>query len=178
MKKKLLLIMISLILVITIGYAVLNATLSIKGNAMIGNASFNIHFANVDFTEKSIEPSSPISINEEGNQIEFQVSFSELNSEFEFTTDIVNEGTIDGQISKIEITELTSAESHMLDFESYYTNNEKPPAIGDIIKAGESINLTVNVKYYVSDELTNEEYNSIKNGFEKRFIIKITYEAI
>ena len=51
MKKKILIIGLLLLLVITIGYAILNVTLKIKGSAVIGNASFNIHFANVLLAE-------------------------------------------------------------------------------------------------------------------------------
>lgn len=163
---------------ITIGYAVVNAALNINGDIAISPTSFNIHFENVSLAEDSIEPVKPITINAEGNQIEFQVAFHELNTKFEFATDIVNAGTIDGKISNIEVTELTTAESHMLDFDMYYTDDNNPPTLGDVLKAGDKRNLTINIKYNLSNELTNEEYYSLKDGFEKSFIIKITYEAV
>ena len=178
MKKKAIVIMLTLILMITIGYAVIKTPLKINGMATIKPSKFDIHFENVSLADDSIEPIVPIIINDEGNQIEFQVAFYELGSKFEFNTDIVNAGTINGKISNIEVSELTSAESHMLDFDMYYTDNSEYPALGDFLKVGEKRNLTVNLKYELSNELTNEEYYELKNGFEKKFIIKITYEAV
>lgn len=178
MKKKAIVIVLTLLLVITVGYAVLNASLKIKGVLTIASSSFDIHFENVSLSEDSIEPTTPIVINDEGNQIEFQVAFYELNTKFEFSTDIVNAGTIDGKISKIEISEFTMAESHMLEFDMYYTDDSEAPALGDVLKADERRNLTINVEYKLSNDITNDEYYELKDGFEKNFIVKITYEAV
>lgn len=178
MKKKAIVIMLTLLLIITIGYAVYNASLKINGKGTLSPAKFDIHFENVSLADDSIEPVTPITINDKSNQIEFQVAFYELDTKFEFSTDIVNSGSIDGKISNIEVSELTTAESHILEFDMYYTDNSVPPTLGDILKAGEQRNLTVNLKYDLSNELTNEEYYGFKDGFEKKFIIKITYEAV
>ena len=49
--KKLLLVL--LILVVTVGYATLNTTLSINGTSKINNSTWDIHFENYDPTENS-----------------------------------------------------------------------------------------------------------------------------
>lgn len=170
--------MLFLLLLITIGYAIINAPLYINGGVTFGPSKFDIHFENVTLTDDSVEPIKPISVNDEINQIEFEVAFQELDTKFEFNTDIVNSGTIDGKISNIEVSELTTAESHMLDFNMYYTDDSESPTLGDVLKVGEQKNLTINLKYKLSSELTNEEYYGLKDGFEKKFIIKITYEAV
>ena len=63
MKKKIKIsILVLLILSITIGYAVLQSTLSINGTSTINNATWNIHWDNLSVTTGSITGTKVIEV--------------------------------------------------------------------------------------------------------------------
>lgn len=88
------------LLVISVGYALLTATLKVRGSLNIAKNTWNVYFANVDIKNGSVAATTtPTSDNKTTTEIEYAVNFTKPGDFYEFTVDIVNAGTIDAMIS-------------------------------------------------------------------------------
>lgn len=100
-------IVFSILLLFVIGYAALNSTLSINGIANINSLSFSVHFDNITIANESVYVNESLletnaTINPLDNkQISYTISLTEPGDFYEFTVDIVNDGTIDAAIEEI-----------------------------------------------------------------------------
>ena len=93
-------ILLLILLFIGIGYAYLTSNLSITGATEIAANSWNIHFANLVVSENSVSATTPASINPSDNtSITYTVKLSRPKDFYEFTVDVVNEGSLPGKIS-------------------------------------------------------------------------------
>ena len=102
MKKKIKIsILVLLILLVTIGYAVLQSTLSINGTSTINNATWNIHWDNLNVTNGSITGTkviTPAYIKPGDTEVSYSIVLSTPGEYYEFTVDAVNSGSIDAMI--------------------------------------------------------------------------------
>ena len=93
----------SIVLVLTIGYSFLSLNLRVLGLAHIG-AVWNIHFDNITINPDSVSLSSgdiePEIDDDNDCKINYKVTLTPGDF-YEFTFDIVNEGTIDGMIQNM-----------------------------------------------------------------------------
>ena len=101
--RKLLIAIIVLLLSITIGYAFLSANLNINGTSKIKDATWDIHFENVVVTNGSVTADTP-SINTNRNIVTYNVTLSKPGDFYEFTVDVKNGGTIDGEVDSVTST--------------------------------------------------------------------------
>ena len=99
--KSVVLLLLLLILGISIGYAALTTTLNINGNTTIEKASWDIHFENLVKTTGSEVATVDASIDDTKTLIEYTVTLPKPGDYFEFTVDMVNNGTIDAMISEV-----------------------------------------------------------------------------
>jgi hypothetical protein len=91
------------LLLIGVVYAILQTNLQINGTTKITQNSWNIHFENIQVNPNSV----PIGQNDSGAtidpnndcKIDFSVTLSIPGDFYEFTVDVVNDGTIDGMVS-------------------------------------------------------------------------------
>lgn len=101
-KKNRIYLLLILLLAVTIGFALLTQKLNIDGVSNILASKWDIHWDNVA-NEDGITPSTAAYIKDSEKQIvEFQINFTEPGEYYEFTVDAVNEGTLDGEIAKID----------------------------------------------------------------------------
>ena len=91
---------ILLILILGIGYALIQSNLNINGTANMGAPTWNIHWANVQVKEGSVSASTP-TINSAQTTVTYSVVLNIPGDYYEFTVDAVNSGTIDGMIESI-----------------------------------------------------------------------------
>ena len=102
------LILIILLLVISLGYALLNATLTINGNSKINAQTWDIHWNNVQVTQGSVS----IGTNDQAatitagdtTEVTYEVTLDMPGDFYEFTVDAVNAGTVDAMIDVITST--------------------------------------------------------------------------
>ncbi len=92
-------LLVLLLLLVTIGYAYLSTTLSINGSSKINDASWDIHFENVQVTEGSVTANNPV-INP-NTTVTYNVTLSKPGDFFEFTVDVKNDGSIDAMIDTV-----------------------------------------------------------------------------
>ena len=103
-KKNKYFIPIILLLLLFIGYAYANSTFKINGTAVINKNTWSIHWdgESINVSTGSVTASIPEVTDEDETILEFAVNLHKPKDYYEFTIDAVNEGSIDGMISKIE----------------------------------------------------------------------------
>ena len=124
MKKNYIILVLLLLIGISIGYAVINSTLLINGRSNIEKNTWDIHFNNVIVKEGSVEALKLPTI-ENSTTVDFEVQLDLPGDYYEFTVDVVNNGTIDAMIESIDKTPvLTEAQAKYLNYTITYENDE------------------------------------------------------
>ncbi len=165
-----------MILVISIGYAILSTNLNILGSSQISAPTWDIHWENVSVKTGSVSATTP-TIDTNKTTVNYSVTLTIPGEYYEFTVDAVNAGTIDGMVSvvsnKLNGTEITTlpnyleykvsyedgidiAPNHLLassTSEKYkvHVGYKKDISISDIPATPQTLNLTFSVTYVQSD---------------------------
>lgn len=146
--RKMLYVVLSIILVsvlsLTIVYAALSVTLNITGNAQVVASSWDIHLANPKVKSGSVSTTAPTI---SGNDLSFSTSLTTPGDYYEFTVDVVNDGTIDAMIdSVVKTPELTAEQAKYFKYEVSYQNGESINA-NQTIRKGTSTPIKVRIEY-------------------------------
>ena len=171
-RKYIPLILLLILLLVSVGYALLSTTLNINGTSKIAATSWDIHFENVQTTSNSnvtptTAPSAPI-----GNKpivITYDVSLVNPGDTYEFTVDVVNAGTLDSIIedytSTIKVGEGSKeivSPSTIPSYLNYYVEYSDGTAIEQdhVLDAGnrETIKVSVGLK----NDITLEQLQQIE----------------
>ena len=145
--KSIYIVLLMVVLIsVTIGYAVINSTLNITGKSSISKNSWDIHFDNIVVKEGSVEAVKIPTI-ESSTTLDFEVSLNLPGDFYEFTVDVVNNGTIDAMIDGLNKTpDLTENQLKYINYIIEYENGEEV-ASKQLVKAGEFVRLKVRVEY-------------------------------
>ena len=101
-----------LILLLGLGFAALAANLKIDGTVNVAKTSWDVHFENVSITEGSVTANpAPTSNNTDTTEMTYTINFTKPGDYFEFTTDIVNDGTIDAMVDVVSNNAYANASS-------------------------------------------------------------------
>ena len=170
------LLVIILLLLVSVGYAILSTNLNIVGAGTINNPTWDIHWENVSVKTGSVSATTP-TIDTNKTTVNYSVTFTIPGEYYEFTVDAVNAGTIDGMVSvvlnklnNVEITTLPNyleywvtyddganiAPNHLLaanSSEKYkvHVGYKKDINVSDIPATPQTLNLTFSVTYVQSD---------------------------
>lgn len=138
---------IALILV-SIAYAAIAINLGIEVNTFkeITDLNWNIEFANIKVREGSVAPIQSATIDESKTGISYSVNLKVPGDYYAFLVDIQNTGSVDAKIEEIIKQELSSNQQSYLDYIVKYQDNNIPTT-GDILKAGESKTLSIEVSF-------------------------------
>ena len=159
-RTKALVVVVLLIVVVglTIAFAALSATLNIKGTAYLDAAKWGIRFENLSSPTKigsaTTTGTAKIEETKAAEITDINVSLSTPGDKVTYTVDLVNKGTINAKIDKIEKTQLTSEQQRYLTFK-VTDKNGKEVSEGDILSAGETRNLTITIEFIKN--LTKED---------------------
>ena len=108
---------------LTIAYAALNAVLTISGNAQVNAANWDIHLANPNVTSGSVSNTKPVITSP--STATFSTELNMPGEFYEFTIDVVNNGSVDAMIENITKTPtLTANQAKYLKYEITYQNGE------------------------------------------------------
>ena len=151
-------LIISLLLIVilmSVGFAVISTTLNINGTAKVKASSWDIHFENVVISEGSSEAiKEAVIANEDATLVEYEVELEKPGDFYEFTVDAVNDGTIDALVNLVS---LTGADSEYINYQVTYLNGSNIN-IGDALAAGVSETYKVRVEYKKDiDNVPNED---------------------
>ena len=176
-ERKTLYLVLSIVLIsvfsLTIVYAALSVTLNIQGNAEVVASSWDIHLDNIKVTSGSVSGTDP-SITS-SRTASFSTTLNNPGDFYEFTVDVVNDGSIDAMIDGVSKTPtLTTAQAKYLKYEVEYQNGEsintkqlvsknsfvrlkvrvefrKDITASDLPTTSETLNLAFTVNYVQSD---------------------------
>lgn len=147
-KKRLrLLILVTILFLISIGFAVLTSNLSINGLFNFTPNTWNIYLDNIVVDETSTTTGTP-SISEDKDTITFSASLNKPGDYYSFNVDIVNDSTIDAMLGNITIEGITSEYSDYLSCLVTYSNGTQANQNDILYKTAR---VTLNVKLLYKD---------------------------
>ena len=147
--RKILYIILSIVLIsifsLTIVYAALSVTLNIQGNAEVVASSWDIHLDNVKVKKGSVSGTTPSIISP--TSASFSASLITPGDFYEFTIDVVNNGSIDAMIDGVTKTPtLTAAQAKYLNYIIEYQNGESINT-KQLVEKNSFVRLKVRVEY-------------------------------
>ena len=155
-KKVVLSLLALLLLTITVGYAALSTTLNINGTSKINNATWDVHFANLEVTSGSVSATKAAAIDSGTTAIDYNVELIKPGDFYEFTVDVTNTGTIDAKLGEAPILSGVSAEQDVYtNYTVTYSDNTAINA-NDKLAAGATKKLKVRVEFD-RENITNSQ---------------------
>ena len=95
-------IIIFIVLILIVGYAIISTQLKIDGLLHVTKANWDVHFENIQLTEGSVNATTiPTSDNTTTTELEYVVDLAKPGDFYEFTVDVVNNGTMDAMVNSI-----------------------------------------------------------------------------
>ena len=151
-RTKALVIVVLLIVVagLTVAFAALSTTLNINGTAYLDAAKWGIRFENLSSPTKigsaNVTGTAKIEETKAAEITGMNVSLSIPGDKVTYTVDLVNEGTINAKIDKIEKTTLTEEQQKYLTFKVTYKDGTEVSE-GDILSKEERKNLIITIEF-------------------------------
>ena len=157
--------LVILLLGISIGYAALTTTLVINGESTIKKVVWNVHFANTRTESGSVsidtvngEKAAYIP-NADETRVEYKVSLKQPGDFYEFTVDVVNDGTLDAKISSNPTLVGTDGYNQYVEYTTVWDDDRTTsPSANNVIEAGHSRKARVKIKY--KDNIRTEDLPS------------------
>ena len=169
-----------LLLVITVGYALLSQTLDINGTSKIKKTTWSIIWDNVQVNSNSVSGTSVTQAaqitNTEKTLVEYSITLSEPGEFYEFTVDAKNEGTIDGMINTVSNKVYESNGTTEKTLPAYLTysvtySDGKAIAPKQLLKAGTTEKYKVRVEFKdVSADKLPSQNETLKFKFEVEYV--------
>lgn len=126
MKKKnrnYIIILLTLVLFISIGYALIATTLDIGGFANVSRVSWKIYFDNINvISGEKFQVEVPVANDKNTTTLNYKVALEDPGDEYSFDVDVVNDGTIDAMISLVNTSELTEEQKKITDYIITYSD--------------------------------------------------------
>ena len=190
-------IMMLSVLTLTVVYAALSTTLNITGNAEVSAASWDIYLDNVQLNSNSATTNIPTITYK--TTASFSTTLSEPGDFYEFTIDVVNNGSIDAMIDSVTKTpDLSDTQKKYLNYTFEYQNGNaittkqlvsknsfirlkvkvefrKDISVSDLPTTSETLNLEFRVNYVQSDDSGT---NVTDNGLIRPKIISGDYDTV
>ena len=179
-KEKRITLFLTLLLVITVGYALLSQTLDINGTSKIKKTTWSIIWDNVVVKDGSVSGDSVTTAasitNTEKTLVEYSITLSEPGEFYEFTVDAKNEGTIDGMVNVVSNKVYQSNGTTERELPSYLTysvtyNDGKAIEAKHLLSAGstEKYKVRVEFKDVEASQLPSQE-ETIKFKFSVDYV--------
>lgn len=161
-KGYVLILLLFLLLLVSIGYAFLTSSLKINGHSSIENARWDIHFANIS-SEKGVTPVKKATISKDGLYITYDVEFQKPGEYYEFTVDVVNDGTLDAKLySTPTIEGLDDINKELYNYSVKWYDLDKTASVNDEILSSQSSRIIVRLE--LKKDITSEQFNNLKNN--------------
>ena len=159
-----------LLLSFGVGYSYLTTNLSIDGISNVKSANWDIHFENIHVKDGSVSANTPTISNQ--TTVSFNTTLDEPSDYYEFTVDVVNDGTLNAKIGSISITPtLTEEQKNYFNYTVTYADGVDI-AVGDALNAGESETILVRAEYLKGDD----ESLYPEDDVEFDFSVNLEYE--
>ncbi len=176
-RTKALVVVVLLIVIagLTVAFAALSSSLNINGTAYLDAAKWGIKFENLSEPESvgtaTTTGTAKIEETKSAEITGINVGLSTPGDKVTYTVDLVNEGTINAKIDKIEKTTLTEEQQKYLTFKVTYKDGAEVRE-GDILSKGERKNLIITIEFI--KDLTKEDLptstNTISLSYKLNFV--------
>ncbi len=166
-------IILLLILVIGIGYAYLTSNLSISGTTEIAGNSWDIHFNNIVVSTGSVVPITGAVIdNNDNTKVNYSIRLEKPGDYYEFTVNVINDGTIDGMVNSIVSTVNNNPISNLPSYLDYTLTYEDGIEIANnhILRANNSETYKIRIQF--KDDIENNELPSTTNSYNFSFRVE------
>lgn len=166
-----------LLLGISLGFAALTTQLNILGNTTVTKQSWDIHFDNAvestasvgrnkNGSELKVSDLGEVNIKTGDTEVEFEASLDMPKDYYEFTVDVVNDGTIDAMLSTVTPISLTTEQAKYLTYTVTYADADSTAIqANDKLAAGNHV--TVRVKVFYKENVTADDLKNIPEGGSK-----------
>lgn len=168
-KKVVLSLLALLLLTITVGYAALSTTLNINGTSKINNATWDVHFANLEVTSGSVSATKAATIDSGKTAIDYNVELIKPGDFYEFTVDVTNTGTIDAKLGEAPILSgVSAAQDIYTNYTVKYSDNDTAINANDKLAAGATKKLKVRVEFD-RENITNSQLPTEAQTLDLKF---------
>lgn len=105
------------ILVMAVGFALYSQNLNINGSATLTAAKWSVHFVkdgtgSYAKTTNSVDPTTAPTVDANGTTLEtYNVTLAKPGDYYEFTVNVINDGTIDAKLTGVTLTELSAEQA-------------------------------------------------------------------
>ncbi len=135
------------VLCMGIGFAFLSSNLTITGNTSVSGNSWNVYFTNVQVTDGSVGATVvPTTSGTNTTSIDYTVTLDKPGDFYEFTVDVVNNGTIDAMIQSVNMTSLDTDVEKYLSYTATYLDGTEL-AQNNVLEADDSATYKVRVEF-------------------------------
>ena len=137
------------VLGLTVAFAALSETLTINGTATLDAAKWGIKFENLTsgvLTGDAVVNNEATIADDDVTIENIDVTLKTPGDSVTYTVDLLNEGTINAEISNIKVPELTEEQKRYIEFKVTYDTGEEV-AQGDILSSGVTKNLTIKIEF-------------------------------
>ena len=162
-------LIIVVLLCISVGYAAMNRTLNIIGSSKVEKNTWNVYFANPLVTNGSVSSDLPVIDINTKTTIDFSIILNFPGDFYEFTFDVVNDGTIDAMIDSIlKLPELTEAQKKYINYIIEYQNGEQI-SLKHLLEKKSFVRIKVRVEY--KKDILESELPTIEEVLNLRFAL-------
>ena len=144
------------VLAMSVGFAVYAQQLNVNGTATFTAAKWDVHFDDTTFNETSeIKATSK---NVGNTTITYAVTLPAPGSEYSFTVNAKNFGTIDAALESITLSGLTEAQKKYISYNVNYNGTdyvESADGLAEDLAANDSHTMVVTVGYLLPAEATD-----------------------
>ena len=165
MRKRYSLIIMTLIILIGIGYATLSANLSITGLNVFKGNTWDVHFENV--TDKSINTAKDFTtgtISQDAKSISFDVTLTTPGESYTFFTDIVNGGSLDAMLDSYEIEGIPEELENTIELNVTYLDGVELNQY-DLLRKNTRETIKVEVLYKHGDQIEISDLPDVDYNF-------------
>ena len=169
--RKILYVILSVVLIsifsLTIVYAALFVSLNITGNAEVVASSWDIHLDNVQLNSQSATTTAPSITN--ATTASFSTTLNMPGDFYEFTIDVVNDGSIDAMIDSVTKTPTLSTEqAKYLNYIVEYQNGEAI-STKQLVAKESFVRLKVRVEY--RSDITSSDISTTSETLNLAFTV-------
>ena len=153
-----------------LGYALISTTLEVDGTANVDDATWDIHFDNIQITSGSVTATTAPTITD-NTTVTFGATLENPGDFYEFTIDVVNAGTMNAKIDSLEILPVLTAE------QSNYFYYAVTYEDGILVKNGDALNAgateTLKIRFLYCELLDTSLYPTEDMNFN--FSVSLNY---
>ena len=111
------------IMLMTIGFAAYASTLTINGNVTVNPSKWSVHYVTTSYAE-STGSAAASAHNLTDTAATYTVTLDKPGDFYEFTANIINDGTFDADLSSITLSSLTAAQQKYLTYTLTYNGTD------------------------------------------------------